>query len=402
MWSSRLKLLLSVTLVLVSVHAQGQSFYSQRGLGLVRQFVSGQSIGLGGAGLALSDKITVNYLNPAALANLPVSFVSGNFRHAATSLESQAQDAVISSTNVSGVQFHLPLQRERISLGVGLMPYSEVEYNFESDGAVGATRFTETVEGDGGVNNVFVSLAVRPFNRLYLGASGLFYFGSLRNKWTVIFQNEPTFLNTRQEVRRHFTAAGVRFGAQFEVTPGWRLAAVFSPAVNLDVNKTVTLVNVDEFADFPDSDLEIPAAYGFGTAVFVRKKLLFAADYYVEQWGNSVADGYTSDSRRISLGVEYSARGNRLNSSFLSKTAWRLGFMHRELGLEDPVGEKVTETFGSFGLGVPIKWTAARLDFALEAGRRGSLSSNIVKESVVRFSVTATVGERWFFRGGPR
>ena len=60
------------------------------------------------------------------------------------------------------------------------------------------------------------------------------------------------------------------------------------------------------------------------------------------------------------------------------------------------------EAFGTFGLAFPLRWTAARVDLGLEIGQRGSISSNPVRENVVRFTGTITVGEAWFFRGRRR
>lgn len=382
--------------------ASAQSFYSQRGIGLVHYFVSGQSAGMGGAGLAVSDKLTLNYLNPAALVNLPVTFISGNFKHESANLSSESQKAAITNSNVAGVQFHVPLRKERISLALGLTPFSEIEYSFQSSGAVAGEPFTEILQGDGGVNTAFLTMAVRPFRRVSIGVSGLFYFGSLRSIWRVLFRDQSGLLNTHQEVSQNFTAGSIRVGAQVEILSGFRIGGVYSPAVTLNTNKAVTLENVRRFSDLEDQDIDVPQAYGFGVSFFLNRKLLLAADYYVQQWSGSNLDGYANDSRRIGLGFEFSGRGNRVNSSYWSRTALRAGVYYMDLGLEDPVGERVTEMFGSVGLGLPIKWSAGRLDLALEFGRRGSLSDNPVSENVIRFSASATVGERWFYRGGPR
>ncbi len=76
----------------------------------------------------------------------------------------------------------------------------------------------------------------------------------------------------------------------------------------------------------------------------------------------------------------------------------RAGIYYKILGLEEPVGEKVTEIFATIGLGLPIKWSAGRLDLALETGRRGSSSQNPFRENVIRFTGSITVGEKWFLR----
>ncbi len=389
-------------IVLVPAPGVSQSFYSQHGLGLVKHFVSGQSVGMGGVGLAVADRYSLNYLNPAAVVNLPITFISGHFEHESIGLESQSQDAAISATNVAAVQFHVPLKKERVSLALALVPFSEIEYTFESRGTIGLESFTEVLEGDGGANTAILTVAIRPFQRLTVGASGLFYFGSLRNIWRVQFREGSGLINTRQEVIDNFTSGNIRIGFQFELLKDWRVAGIFSPSITLDANRSVSLVNIKKFSDFPDRDFEVPLTLGFGTSFFLGRKLLIAADYHIKRWSDANIEGYVNDSRMINLGLEFSGRDDRINSSYWSRAAVRAGFYYRDLGLEDPVGQSVTEMFGSVGVGLPIKWRAGRLDLALEFGRRGSIADNPVTEDIIRISATATAGERWFFRGNNR
>jgi len=204
---------------------------------------------MGGVGLAVSDWLTVNYVNPAALVNLPVTFITGTFEHESLDLSGSNQDGAISNTNVRGFQFHLPLKKERISLAVGLTPYSSIEYSFQASHFLSNDRFTETLSGTGGANTAFLSFAVRPFKRLSLGATGLFYFGNLRTIWRVVFDNSA-LINTQQENTQSFTDTNYRLGFQYEIYRGWRIGGVYSPSVTLDAEQTIFLRNITEFDDF--------------------------------------------------------------------------------------------------------------------------------------------------------
>lgn len=375
-----------------------QSFYSQRGLGLVNYFVSGRSEGMGGVGLASTDKLSVNFLNPAALTNLSITFISGEFRHEATGLDSDAQDASFSDTNVMGAQFHIPLKNEKMSLALGLMPYSTIDYSFERTGSVGGFVYDDFLSGDGGINTAFLSFAFKPFNRLSLGATGLFYFGSLRYIERVVFPSSAGYVNTQYEISDEFTSSNIRLGMQFKASPSWTIGAVITPSLSSEGNKSVFLENIADLEDLQTVKLEIPLSIGVGTNVFVTKKFLIGLDYYLQKWGNVGVNGYNSDSQRLSFGAEFSGRGNTITSSYWSRVALRAGFYYSNLGLEDPVGESVTEKFVTFGLGLPIKWSAGRIDLSVALGQRGTLSKNPFKENVARVSATVTVGERWFFR----
>lgn len=354
---------------------------------------------MGGVGLSITDGLTTHFMNPAALAELPLSYISGNLFHEAVNQTSQTQTASLSNTNVGGVQFSIPLKTSRASLAIALRPFTTIEYRFSDVGIQGEKTFTEIIDGDGGVNVVTLSLGVKPFHRLYLGVSGLYYFGTIRNKWRVLFDS-PNFRNTQDEVSRSFTAGNVRFGTIYKVSSKWSVGGVFSPSVTLDAKRAVELESGIRFTDFPNEALEIPSSFGVGTSIFLGKFLL-GADYYSQRWSEVKKNGFVNDSYRLAFGFEYSARG-RLGSSFFKRIAYRAGFYYQDLGLEYPAGEPVKEIFGTVGLGLPIKWAAGRLDFALEFGRRGSTPDNPFKETVIKFTGSVTAGEKWFFRGVKR
>lgn len=395
------KLLQTIAIVIFTTiifdSVQSQSFYSTRGIGLVRDFVSGQSAGMGGVGIAIADPFSVNYLNPAALVELPFTFISGSFAHEFADLHGRTQDATISNSNVIGFQFVVPIKKQKAVIALGLSPYSTIEYSFAADGQQGEDKtFTEIISGDGGVNTGFFTLALRPHERLSVGLSGLLYFGVLRNIWQVIFISD-NFFNTQTEVAHNFAVGGIRAGMQLKILPNWTIGGVIAPSVNLNATQSTTLVNITRFEDTGQRELMIPLAYGIGTAINLSRKLTVGLDYYTQKWTDFSSDGFVNDSRRIAFGLEFSGRG-KIRDPYFSKVAFRIGGFYRDLGLEEPAGEKVTEIFGSIGLGMPIKWSNGRIDLSLEGGRRGSKTKNPFRETVIRFSASATVGERWFFR----
>ncbi len=392
-----LKIFVLVSLIFCAVNSlEAQSFYSSRGIGLVRYFVSGRSAGMAGVGLALTENLTVSFLNPASLSALPFTTISGNFRHSVTNLKNASQEASITDTNVSGVQFVIPLKRDRVVLAMGISPYSSVEVSFTSDEASSEEKpLLETVSYDGGVNTGFLSLSIKPFNRLYLGATSLFYFGLLKNIQRIDFTS-PDLIDTQIELSQSVTGVNVRFGVVFKILSNWNVAGVFTPGVTLNADNTLDL-NITEFPNISSTKIELPLAFGIGTSFGVGRKLLVGIDYYRQQWSEVGIDGFNNDSQRFALGLEFSGRGS-LRDSYFSRMAVRAGVYYKNLGLEDPVDEDVTEIFGTVGLGIPIKWSAGRLDLALEVGRRGSSSKNPFRENVIRFSGSITVGERWFQR----
>ena len=396
----RIHLIILLFVVGFSFPVQSQSFYSAKGIGLVDYFVSGRSEGMGGVGLALVDRMTLNYMNPAALAELPLAYISGNLIHQGVDLSGSVQDATLSNTSVGGLQFSIPLKSGRVSLAVGLQPFSTIEYEFSDANVLGDQAFTEIVNGDGGVDSAFMTFAVKPTKRLYVGITGIYHFGVLRNKWRVLFDS-ANFRNTQDEVSRSFTEGNFRLGLIYKLKSNWTIGGVYSPSVTLDTKEALELENGFRLTDLANKEFKLPVTYGFGTSFLVDERLLLGLDYYTEKWSSVKQNGYVNDSYRIAFGLEYAAK-RKLHSSFFKKVALRAGVYYRDIGLEQPLGERVTELFGTLGLGLPIKWSAGRLDLALEFGKRGSTPDNPIKETIVKFTGTITAGQKWFFRGVKR
>lgn len=86
------------------------------------------------------------------------------------------------------------LQMKRLSLGIklqkwwglgfGLMPYSTSNYSFYSKKDIeGSGDFSDAYyEGDGGVNQAYITNAFRPFKNFAIGIQSSFLFGSLSQK----------------------------------------------------------------------------------------------------------------------------------------------------------------------------------------------------------------------------
>jgi hypothetical protein len=382
-----------------------QSFYSTHGFGLTNYFISGKSIGMGGTGLAVFEDMSQNYLNPATLSALSSTTISGNFVHETVDLTSATDKAAVTNTNVQGVQFSFPIQTNRAAFAMGLMPFSFIGYAAQGDGDQDGKTYTEEVSGTGGLNAAFVSLAISPFRMVTLGISGLYYFGQLRNLWQVDFTpgNPTDAPDVRDEVSQTVKGPNYRLGITVRLTPKLYIAAIYSPSQALKNKKYIQLVNRLEFSDFIDDRVDLPRVFGVGTSFLVTRKLQLALDFYTEQWSKTdmTEQGYINDSRRVGIGIDFSPRRfsrQFVSSSYWSRVAYRIGFYYRDLGLEAPAQEKVTEIFGTIGLGLPIKSALARFDFSLEVGKRGSKTSNPFEEMVVRFTGSVTVGERWFQR----
>jgi len=101
---------------------------------------------------------------------------------------------------------------------------------------------------------------------------------------------------------------------------------------------------------------------------------------------------------RYSIGVELVPAGSSLQSSYLSRTAYRVGFYRDQLYASPVAGRDVVVIAVTGGLGLPTLFFGTRIDLSFEVGTRGSTDHNLIKDRFIGVSATLNIGERWFVK----
>ena len=84
------------------------------------------------------------------------------------------------------------------------------------------------------------------------------------------------------------------------------------------------------------------------------------------------------------------------SASFINHLAYRLGFTYNATYYQVK-GVPINEWSGTAGLTLPISGDT-KLNLCGEWAVRGKQSSELVKETVFRFTASITLGEMWFVR----
>ena len=141
-------------------------------------------------------------------------------------------------------------------------------------------------------------------------------------------------------------------------------------------------------------------AISAGVSWNVTDALLFATDYSVQDWTEAIMfDGKQNgqgEAYKWAVGAEWYPYKNDLDARTMSRTAFRLGFYLQKPYMEID-NNTDTEYFITAGAGFPI-FGSNRSDVALEYGWRGSDAQLLGTQSILRLSVSVTVGESWFKR----
>jgi hypothetical protein len=374
----------AVILLLSYSFAQAGSAYSRYGYGLLYFRDGVKAIAMGGTGIAISDSVTIFYLNPAALASVRTTHIQGAALYDRASTTLDGNSALFHQVNVNGLGILIPLKRG-YAMAFGLQPYSQVNYEMRESGIVEGKEMEQSLAGDGGLDVFYFALA-STIGSVQFGVMTDFYFGLLRETWRVNFSSGDLDY-TQDEIATNFRGFGVHAGLQMNMK-NWRWGVAAGTPVNLSGE-----TRVDTRYDTDDSpkpvESKLPLWFGMGLAYRAGAHLLLSAEARGQQWGAlSSADllGASGvNSYIVGFGFEFTPGGDRLGES--KGLRYRAGANYARLPYREANGNAIPEWSVAAGFGIPFNRGASSVDFAAELGKRGG-SDNLVQENVFRLSLS--------------
>ncbi len=390
---------LTCLVLVLACHACGAgSVYSAKGIGLWRLFPSGQGAAMGGAGIALTDHLSINLRNPAA--RVPAGFTrvvtdaSFDFRTTTTSHGS----ARAHFAQASGFSMLVPVS-SRISVSGVLGPVSDVRYAVSTSDSLPGYQYWREVTGQGGLNRGEFALFVKPSRYVYLGVAAQLYFGRIQETWKTTFSSTD-FAAANDRFSSHLEGVGGTVGLLVRPDGRWTMGAVLTPATDLEVSTDVrhAFAGADSAVT---GTLALPLMWGVGVSYQSPAGLTVAADYYRQHWGSVESSprarfSYT-DVGYAMAGVEY-LPSRKLSAPYFKKVAYRAGFRFGHVPVQTASGHAPKEYACTVGCGLPFFSFLGRVDVTYEVVFRGSLAVDPARERVHRVLVSLGGAERWFQR----
>jgi len=382
----------------VAVHAG--SIYSSRGIGTRSFNLGARSLGMGGVCLAFLDSRDLNRLNPAALSQLDLVHLSADFVTEYLNTRSLDRSFATQYATFGGAMVGIPLH-SNISMAGGLYPLTRVDFEVTSQQSLGGFSYRKSVESKGGLSQAFFYLSWKLLrDRLYLGGGARLILGVIEESWRVDYE-DPSFIDSYDRFKKEVLGGDFIAGFIVKALPFWSIGGMYATSSNLDVNLEALLVR-GRVRESGSERLNLPRAWGLGTAFWIGKRLLCAADFYTEQWSRSQFGGSLDlplyDYRRYSVGLEWTPPPNA-SGPYYRRLFYRVGLCYETPYYPGFENERLTQYFLSFGLGLPFAGNRGRWDVALIIGKRGSLPRNVFTENIFRLVISVTGGERWFVRG---
>ena len=371
------------------------SFYSTIGIGIPIYHISAKANGMGGAGLALFDRLSLNGMNPAAINTQSLTSISVDYVYEMVDHRYQGQSVQSRFGNAAGFQFVVPLKQELVFL-TSLKPLAFSRYTLSDEQNIGEESYQRLIRGTGGLNAAQIGLQVILTKWCAIAVQGRYHFGNYSEDWKTDFENID-FIDTTDKITSHLRGWGANFGVAMKPSKSWAIGIIGSPAVKLNVDNRATLGSYKRTVG-QDHRITYPATLGLGLAKTIGK-VTIAGDYFMQFWSKYRMDGQRADGyqdfRRMGGGIEYVDSTDPM-VKYLRRILYRIGTHYAQLPYKNSADEPIDEFFVTAGLGFPFSINNGRIDIALELGQRNLQSSNVMQERIIRFSATITGLELWF------
>jgi hypothetical protein len=415
--------------------AQENSPYSRYGLGDLSPNHNIFTRGMGGISAAVTDYQSVNFVNPASLANIPNTIFDVGAEVDIRTLKSINPAKKFKSINTifSYLQLGFPLTTEKMrkrkmswGMNFGLKPITKVNYKIGTFGREVDSIYT-LQEGTGGVNQVFVGTGLKIKN-LSFGINAGYMFGNKNYSRRREFINDTvTYAKANLEDRATFNGLVITGGLQYdivlnknkknEIPKTIRLGVYGNLQQNLKAKRDVIretfafdanagTFRIDSVYEEKDvkCTIKFPATMGAGFT-YQDEHWLYGADFEFSNWASYRYYGQTDALQNnwvARAGVQYyPAKANTPVKKYFNFVRYRAGLFY------GPDYIKTNSNRADYGLtigaGMPltslryINYTGefVMLNTALEIGGRGDKKTN-VRENMVRFSIGVSMNARWF------
>ena len=427
------KFFISVAVLVLSLSAAAQeafsaySPYSLFGIGQIESVGDQNTNAMGGIAIGLRDPSLINMVNPAAVTArekdafmLDFGVKQSNTIFAGADSEGQLARSAKNLFNIDHVVASFPIYKSS-AFKVGIAPYSNTGYAFtfheyedEVLATLGDVQYFRS--GQGGINQVFAGAGATFFNRLSVGADGIFYIGTIKRSTSTNFNTneyQRTANRTWKVVPRGFAA---KVGLQYEQPLGEKMSLTLGATYKFasTLKGDYTDVAYAAGGNYSDTTLnnsysveyQIPQEIAVGFTLRKTDSWMFGFDYTRQNWTKSVFDA--TPGVNFSTGVAQSFNAgfeiipNRYDVRYYLRTVtYRIGAYHKKQYIMID-GHQVATTGFTLGFALPVYNRRTSVSFAVDFGQSSlvgvpSLTTpGNIRERYVKFSMGLNLYDLWF------
>lgn len=413
--------------------ATTSSPYSRFGIGDVSDQELPQNIAMGGIATAVNRVggfNTINVVNPASYAVINYTTIdAGLYGNFITLSKDGFANQKSSNFRLSHLTFAIPVSK-RSALSFGLVPYSELGYNYKqvlptgfgTSSPADTNAVSYIYSGDGGLSKAYLGYGFGIGKHLLIGANLSYIFGNMKQDQSTELPDLYGTLFSRVEQNSHISGLNYDYGVQysFDFSNSRHLILGYSASANsrLNVQKNYIVsqyyrdangnegVPTDSLVNSQSSNakLQLPQINHFGISYQKEGSFLIGADFSTGKWSDLSIAGTNAglqDSKMFNLGGQITPNANSL-SNYLALWDYRLGVLYENTYLKVN-NTNIKRYAATFGFGIPLPHDRAssafyKVNFSAEIGKRGTLANSLIKENYMNFHLSFTLNDKWFQR----
>jgi len=419
-------ILVIFTTIQISAQRTNSSPYSIFGLGEEFSTKTVEQASMGGIGVAYSNAQYLNFINPAANANLRFATYSFGLFNNDLTIKDVSGKQSSTSTSLNYFSFGTPIGK-KAGFSIGMQPISSVGYSLVNQ-TVNASEVVTNIavfSGNGGVNRVYGAFGILLSKGLSIGIDADFSFGKIEN--SIIEQRLNVALATKYQRESIIRGGSVKLGIQYKKKMKNELRLDLGAVVKFSSSlkatgdeKTYTLTFSDSGTEIPrdgfDDVLKTTGSFKLPTQTIIGLGLGKTNKWYTgfeyefkdaiitSGYLNSVNTPFKYDvSNRVSFGGFYLPKIKSI-SSYWERVTYRAGARFEKTGLlvngTSTAGDftKINDFGISFGLGLPLGNKLSNVNLGFEFGKKGTTNNNLIEENYFNFRLSLSLNDIWFIK----
>jgi hypothetical protein len=417
--------ILTFAICILSLGAMAQptvnSPYSKFGVGNITGSYLPQNKGFGNLAYGISSYggyQNVNISNPASYSKIRLTVFDVGARSVVQKLSRNNDSEDSFNGSLNHLIIAVPVSKTS-ALSFGILPYSNLGYQFNNPAKVDTINFSHSYTGEGGLTKAYLGYGIGIGENFNIGLNMSYVFGSLKETRGAEFTESnanANFLNSKTEDNNAVGGLTFDLGAQYikffnknkKLTLGYtggvntQLNTKFSQLVTRYYLNNGTEIRADTIAVRNEvaGKLTLPSNHNFGFSIEKLNHWLIGADIRTANWSNFTNNGVNQNLQNtygFSVGAQITPNINAV-TQYIKLMDYRLGFNYDKTYTQIN-GTDIDVKSINFGLGFPLVSSRSafyKINFATEIGERGTIENNLVKENFVNFTLGFTINDRWF------
>jgi hypothetical protein len=411
-----LSILFSITVVHLAAAQSGSvSPYSSAGLG-ERNFNGTQATRHMGGLDVFTDSIHANLNNPASYGFLKVTTYSLGIHYRNTNLASLTESANADDASLDYLAVSIPAGK--FGFGFGILPYSSVGYRIETlDSATEGQNTLNRYEGEGGINQAFLSVGLPLTSFFSIGVSAQYNFGNLFYRTGQFIEGVDT--GTLLTNQSSISGLNYQYSAQVNIPIKRKYLLqgmyVYQPEAFLNSQNdrifyTQSLSN-DTVVDFEEIDLntqglreteiETSQTTKIGLGFGENKKWFLGIQHNLTKSANFTNNFFSRSTISYRDAKQWTVGGFFIPdyasfTSFWERVVYRFGFRTEQMSLIIN-NLPITETGISFGIGLPLG-SLSNANIGFEFIQRGAKQSGLIQETLIAMRIGLSLNDIWFIK----